>query len=214
MPMTAKQKRDAREAAAQAKEVAERRAPEVAAANAAAAQDPSSVRAAEVIKPRSAGGKVTVACKIGVGWFDLQIYQPKKVQENTQTGPREITQFFPVPGVVRIRGTAYPRGTPPEGFPARPEMVGGYALTRGVDEHFWETWVSQQAKSPYVLNKMIFAYEREDDVRGLAVDHKDDMSGLEPLNPKKDLRAPKSTQKGVSDVETEENRLAKMNARA
>jgi len=208
---TAAEKRAAREAA---QHQAAERAPAVAAANAAAAQDPGSVRSADVIKPQSAGGKVTVACKLGIGWFDLQIYQPKKVQENTQTGPREITQFFPVPGVVRIRGTAYPRGTPPEGFPARPEMVGGYALTRGVDEHFWDTWVEQQKKSPYVLNKMIFAYERESDVKGLALDHKDAMSGLEPLNPKKDPRAPKSTNKSVTDVETEESRAAKMGQQA
>lgn len=212
MAMTAKQKRDAREAAKETAARAEKRAPELAARNEAAAKDPGSVNSGAVIKPSSAGGKVTVACKLGVGWFDLQICVPKDVQENTQTGPRTVKQFFPLPQIVRIRGTAYPRGTPPEGFPAKPEMVGGYALTRGVDEHFWDTWVEQHGKSPMVLNKIIYAFEREDEVRGVAIDHKDAKSGLEPLDPRNDVRAPKPTNSAITQIETEESRAAKQGA--
>ena len=162
---------------------------------------PEAAAADHVIKAAVAGAKVTVACKIGVGWFDLQLCEKRIVKENTQTGPRDIEQWFRLPRIVRIRGTAYPRGTPPEGYPERPEMVGGFALTRNVDKDFWDEWEKQNSRSPFVQNKMIFAYESNDAVVGQAKELAETLSGLEPLNPKKDSRMPKPTNTGITEIQ-------------
>lgn len=147
---------------------------------------------------------VAVACKLGVAWFDLQLCEERQVQENTQTGPRMIKQFVKTGRIVRIRGTAYPRGEAPEGFPAKPEMVLGYAITRNVPKDFWDKWAEQHSKAPYVLSHMIMAFTSIDDVKAAADDHKGEISGLEPVQRDKsgitDPRLPRSTNKSVSDL--------------
>lgn len=150
--------------------------------------------------------KVTVACKIAVPWFALQLCERREVSENTQTGPRTIEQWFRTGRVVNVRGTAYPAGTPPEGFPARPQLVAGYALTHGVDKEFWDAWVAQQAKAPYVQSGMIMAYEKLDMINGAARERVNELSGLEPLNPKSDPRVPRSTNGAVSSVSPDDGR--------
>lgn len=163
--------------------------------------DPSKVLDADVAKPQSSGAKVIVACKIGIGYFDLQHNEPRTISENTQTGPREVTVYYPVGKMVRIRGTAYPRGTPPVGFPSAPEMIGGYALTRNVDKDFWDRWEHQHARDPYVVNNMIFAAEDFDTVRGKAMEFSGLMSGLEPIAPGNDARIPKPLNPNVTQIE-------------
>lgn len=156
-------------------------------------------------QPARAREVVTIACKIGVAWFDLEICKEQIVSENTQTGPRDIKQWARTGQVIRVRGTAYPRGEPPEGFPARPEMVAGCALTHNVDKSLWDAWVKQHAKAPYVESGMIFAYTAASDVKERAAELKNEVSGLEPVQRTKseikDVRLPRATNKGVSDVE-------------
>lgn len=153
----------------------------------------------------TAGAKVTIACKVGLAWIDLQLSKGEEVYENTQSGPRKITQFSKTGPVVRIRGTAYPRGEAPEGYPEKPEMVAGYALTRNVDKAWWDQWIKQHAKAPYVVSGMIMAYEKAEDLKAAATEHKGDLSGLEPVARNKDgitdQRLPRSTNKSVSDLE-------------
>lgn len=157
-----------------------------------------------------AGAKVTIACKVGVAWVDLQLCDKREFTENTQTGPRLINKWVRVGRIVRIRGTAYPRGEAPEGFPEKPQMVGGYALTHNVDAEFWDKWLDQNGRSPMVLSGMIFASERIDEVKGMALEHKDELSGLEPIARGKqsgkdtltDARLPRSSLRGsVSELE-------------
>lgn len=175
----------------------------------------------ELAEPkRGVGGTVSVACKIGVAWFDLQLCEAKEVQENTQTGPRTITQWVRSGKIVRVRGTSYPRGTPPEGFPAKPEMVGGYALTHNVSKEFYEAWEKQHAKAPYVINEMIFAADPSR-IRAMCSERHQLKSGLEPVIPSMkdgtgkiitDPRVPRSTRQDVIGIETEDSRAAKMGA--
>ena len=150
--------------------------------------------------------KVTIACKIAVPWFSLQLCEEREVAENTQTGPRTIKQWFRTGDVVRVRGTAYPAGTAPEGYPAKPPMSGGYALTHGVDKDFWEAWVRQHAKAPYVLSGMIMAYEKPDSIAGATRERAGELSGLEPLDPKGDQRVPRSTNVSVSSIAPDDRR--------
>lgn len=139
---------------------------------------------------------VIVACKIAVPWIDLQCCEERIVSENTQTGPREIKQYAKTGPIVRIRGAAYPRGEAPEGFPDKPEMIAGYALTRGVDKDFWDKWVKQHAKAPYVISGMIMAWSKEDNLKDAVKERKGELSGLEPIARNKtditDARLPRS----------------------
>jgi hypothetical protein len=179
--------------------------------NAAAMMNPGDVASDNVVKAQHAGEKVVVGCKLGVAYYDIYLCRKETVKENTQTGPRDIVQFTPVrSSTVRLRGTAYPRGTTPEGFPEKPIIVEGAALNFDVDKGFWDEWVEQNKLNPLVMNKMLFAHVNVDHVKGLARDLKDQSSGLEPINPRKDGRMPKSTRADVSDVETEETRAKKM----
>ena len=181
-------------------------APKHTAQKAAAAADAQTTPnpTAHLEKPKSySGDKVIIACKIGVAWFELQLQQKRRISENTQTGVREVDIWVKTGNVVRVRGTAYPRGTPPAGFPPPPEMVLGAAITRNVDKEYWDAWVEQNKRNPIVVNRMIYAYEDFDSIRGVAKEQESVLSGLEPLNPvtADDARIPKPTNKSVSALE-------------
>lgn len=163
----------------------------------------------EVAKPQSAGAKVTVACKLGIAYFDIQLCRKTEVFEQNMQGGRQVPTWERIGDVVRLRGTSYPRGTPPAGFPAPPEMASGAALNRGIDKAFWDEWVKQNEKNPVVMNGMVFAHESDDHVRGMAAETKGNLSGLDPVNPKKDARIPRSTRSDVTDVAVEDSRNRK-----
>jgi hypothetical protein len=213
MAFTAQQKREQRAAKRQQEEeAAAARRPrqegpsDTDKLNAAAMTRPDQVVAASGDKatPSSAGGKVIVACKVGVPYIDLQMQEEHTVSENTQTGPRDVKQYRRIGNVVRIRGTAYPRGTVPDGFPDRPELRDGAALTRGVDQEFMERWLEQNRLNPLVVNNMVFVAEHEVDIAAIAREHAGTMSGLEPLDPRpgsKDPRIPRPTNPSLSPIE-------------
>jgi hypothetical protein len=180
------------------------RAPTIKALNDQALNNPGSILNAsgEVMRKSSGGAKVTVACKIGIAYFNLQLFQPVEVSENTQTGPRKIIEHRRVGPVVQLRGTAYPRGTVPEGFPDRPEMVGGAALNRGIDKDFFDEWMRQNQRGAVVKNNLIFGDEDHSKVVAMALELAGEASsGLEPINPKKDSRMPRPTNSALSPIE-------------
>jgi hypothetical protein len=216
MTFTAKQKREAREEQLRQEGAAQARR-EMAAANPALAtihetnaeamRDPGSVASATgtIARPAAAGAKVIVACKIGVPYIDLQLCEMVEVSEETQTGSRKRMQARRTGSVVRIRGTAYPRGAMPSEFPAPPIMADGAALNFGIDKDWFDQWLEQNRRSGFVTNKLIFAHEKEDMVRGQAREQASILSGLEPINPKGDPRIrafAKPNREEVSDVET------------
>lgn len=147
----------------------------------------------QIARPSSAGAKVTVACKLGLAYLDIQhSHIVNKFEQNMQGG-KQIREAERVGQVVRLRGTAYPRGTPPKGFPPPPEIVGGAALNRGIDKDWFDAWLEQNKLNPIVQNKMVFAHESDDHVRGEAAELSAFLSGLEPVNPDGDHRIPKSS---------------------
>lgn len=210
MAMNAKQKRDARDqklrdegakaarldmsnveresfAAAQSADVQER--------NKASIIRPDKVADAhgKVVRPQTAGAKVIVACKLGVAYYDIQLCRIDDKFEQNMQGGRTVKEATRIGGVVRLRGTAYPRGTPPTGFPERPEMINGAALTRNVDKDWFDAWLEQHKLDPIVQNKLIFAHETYDGIVGESADMSKFLSGLEPVNPSGDVRIPKSS---------------------
>lgn len=157
----------------------------------------------EQMRVSSGGAKVMVGFKVGVPFVDLQLSRLIEVDEQTQTGLRRTKipeRFGPV---VRIRGTAYPRGIVPKGFPPPPEMESGAAITRNVDKDFMVEWTKLNRLNPIVQNKMIFFAENEQDFRSMARELAGLASGFEPLNPadKRDPRLPKPTNKDLTELE-------------
>ena len=192
---TAKEKREARERATVQR-------------NQEFMQNPAAVADVhgDIEKPQSSGAKVTVACKLGVALFDLQLSRTMEVEEQGLGTIRTVREGRRVGRVFRIRGTAYPRGTVPEGFPPPPLIIGGAAMNPGVDKDFWDEWVDQNKLNPLVMNGMIFAHESESYVQGKAKEESDNLSGLEPLNSRGDPRNTKSTRADVADVEPDDRR--------
>lgn len=172
--------------------------------NAAQISNPGASRSAtgRIATPSSAGGKVIVGCKVGLAYLDLQLQRKITVSENTQTGPRDVSKYERIGEVVRIRGTAYPRGTLPEGFPEKPRMKDGAAMTDGVDAHFMQEWLDQNHLNPLVLNRMVFIAENEIDFAAMAKEVADLNSGFEPIDPKGDMRIPRPTNANLSKLET------------
>lgn len=160
------------------KTAAQRKAEAAAALVGQTAPGPASM---PTIQPAKSGAKVTIACKMHVPWFDLELCAPQEKYENTQTGPRKITEWARTGQIVRVRGTAYPVGQAPEGFGEKPRMIEGAALTPGVSKDFWDQWKDQHKHAPYVINRMIFACETEDQLAGIAKELRDVKSGLEPI---------------------------------
>lgn len=154
---------------------------------------------------KSTSPTLTVACKIGVPWIDFHVCEKTTIQENTQTGVRDVVMWVRTKDMVRIRGTAYPRGEPPDGFPERPQYVLGYALTRNVRRDHWELLIDQRKKDPLFVNGMVFGFERDEDIRSRAKDYDKQLSGLEPIQRTKDTltdpRIPKSLHSGISALE-------------
>lgn len=216
MALTAKQKRDERDAKIREEGAAAERAKapnadiiggvsqQVADLNLKSATRPHQVADAHgsIARPQSAGAKVTVACKLGVAYFDIQQTKIVEKFEQNMQGGKTIREAERVGQVVRLRGTAYPRGTPPAGYPLPPEMAHGAALNRGIDKDWFDAWLEQNKLNPVVMNKMVFAAETDDAIRSEAAELSKFLSGLEPVSPKGDHRIPKSTRPSeVTDLE-------------
>ena len=205
MAMTAAQKREAR-AAAKLKEGprTEAQVEATQALNENAFANPGQVVGAEVLKPSRSGATVTVACKLGVVSYSIQLSQMEDKFEQNMQGGRMVREATRIGPVVVLRGTAYPRGTVPDGFPPPPLIVGGAALNPGISKDFWDAWKAQHKLDPLVVNGFIFAHERDEMVVGQAKEEASKRSGLEPIDPKnmkKDPRVPKSTRSEVEDLE-------------
>jgi hypothetical protein len=205
MAMTAQEKREAR-AARIAKEKADTGATSAERLNEASMKNPGAVPDAHgpLAEPARAGATVTVACKLGVAYYDLQLCQIVDKKEQSLQGERTVREAIRIGKVVRLRGTAYPRGTVPDGFPAKPEIVDGAAMNPGIDKEWFDEWLRQHHLDPLVMNKMIFAHENVDHVRGLAKEMAKIQSGLEPLDPKtmgRDPRTPRTVRPEVSNIE-------------
>jgi hypothetical protein len=221
--LTAKQKRQEREDLLRAEGAAQARAemmsqpqsraneaptPEqIQELNMRAFADPSSVPIANstVAKPKSGGAKVIVACKLAVTSYAIQLCKIEDKFEQNLQGGRMVKEATRIGEVVILRGTSYPRGTPPIGFPERPLMVGGAALNFGIDKEWFDEWLRQHHLDPIVKNKLIFAHENQDMVVGEARELASFQSGLEPIDPssKNDRRIPRSTRDEVDNVTTE-----------
>jgi hypothetical protein len=126
-------------------------------------------------------GTVTVACKIPQGIrLQLQHKQTTKIPSG-RGGEYTFDEQWVFGGpVYHVFGPSTPVGHV-DNYILPHKIEGGYAFTRGIPAAFWEQWLEQNKKAPYVENNMIFAH-REAEVSAIAKDLKQTRSGLEPLS--------------------------------
>jgi hypothetical protein len=141
---------------------------------------------------------VTVACKLPHGLvlrlFAMEDHDEPVMGGGTKTVKRAIAIGDP----VTIHGVATPFGQVPKA-----PIVGGFALTAGVDAEFFAAWLKQNAKSAVVRNGLIFGHEKPETAQKKAAEMADLRSGLEPLVPDKDPRIPRR-------IETADEQKAKI----
>ena len=65
--------------------------------------------------------------------------------------------------------------------------VCGFGFTPSVDEAAFAQWLKVNANLEFVRQKLIFAHENASYAQARAIDHAELKSGLEALNPNKDL---------------------------
>lgn len=64
---------------------------------------------------------------------------------------------------------------------------GGYGLTEGVDESFWEAWKKKHKRLSFVQKGLVFAVGDIASARDHAIDLSAIKTGLEPLDPMKKI---------------------------
>jgi len=141
------------------------------------------------VETSRSGNTVTVALKHPAGLY-LQLYELREKDQLTAGGTfRTVKEGVAVGDRIKINGTAFPFGMIPDY-----RIIGGYALTEGVDKEFFDEWMRQNAKSAIVENGLIFAFESAADVSAKAKDGANLRNGLEPLMQRGDPRAPRRIQ--------------------
>ena len=119
-------------------------------------------------------GVVTIGCKLPSG-IHLCIFAMEPAFEPVLGGGmRETKRAVPV-GRVTIRGTGRASDDP--------RVVGGYALTPNVDADVWAKWLADNKDADLVKKGLIFAHAKHDSAEAIAREHKNERSGLEPVDP-------------------------------
>lgn len=134
---------------------------------------PAHVEAAIAALPES--GTVTVASKVPNG-ITLRLFDMHNTEELVMGGGVRSTKkaFLADREPVHIKGCTAPFGEPIF-------LVGGYALTPGVDAQFFAEWLRQNHDSDLIRNRIVFAQETKDHAEGQAADQQEILSGLHPL---------------------------------
>lgn len=131
-------------------------------------------------RPVTGEATVTVACKHPSG-FRLQLHERSMSREPVMGGGfKEVPVWRQTGDEVFIRGTSHPEGSAPFS-----EMSGGYALSPGVSQAFWEKWLEQNKDWGPVRQGLIFAHESKAMVVDGAKANAARVTGLERLDPNK-----------------------------
>lgn len=141
---------------------------------------------------------VTVACKLPTGLI-MRLFRPSTHQEPVVGGGvRDVTVHLPLPDTITINGNSVPQNGMAPGFTIidAHRRGDGFGLTHNVPAKFFADWLEQNKDAAYVREGLIWAYSDMDSVHDKARDLENKKSGLEPLNPDGDTRAPKQIQKG------------------
>jgi len=120
---------------------------------------------------------VTVACKLPHGLI-IRDHSEHIGHENVLGGgTRKVKMFRPTGTPIRIKGPVVP-----DVFVRLVEVVGGYAITEGVDAEVFGRWLSWNKESAFVVNKMVFGHEDGAYLRAWAKEHSSTRSGMEAID--------------------------------
>lgn len=148
-----------------------------------AAARAATIQRPPVESPKATTGTVSVACKLPSGLI-LRLFKMVDGQETAPGGYRAVKKAEQLPGEVQINGNSVAWGV----VPAH-RIIGGYGITEHVPAEFFEKWLEQNADHPAVVNNLVFAVNKGDEYAPTE-ERKKVLSGLEPLSPEKDPRAP------------------------
>lgn len=142
---------------------------------------------------------VTVACKLPHG-LTLRVFRMEDFAEPVMGGGTRTVKK----AILAAEPVTLNRAAAPQGESHEHRVIGGYALTPGIDADFWGTWLEQNKDSDIVRNRLVFALEKEASVESKAREHKDTTSGLERLDvrsvPSKDGGEPAMADKRIPRV--------------
>lgn len=132
---------------------------------------------------------VTIACKLPNGILLRLFNMTERAEQVLGGGSRKVKQAAQTDHPpVKIKGCAAPFGVAIQTF-------GGYALTPGVSKEFWDEWCKQNHDSDLLKNNLLFAQGSEHFAADQGKEQAEVTSGLQPLNPDKDIRAPRRVTK-------------------
>lgn len=154
---------------------------------------------ASKVKDQDSSGVVTVACKLPNGLI-LRVFDMAEDHEPVLGGgSRKVSKAVPREDTYAVHGSAKPFNQEVDW-----QIIGGYGLTPNIPREFYDKWEEQNASAAYVKNALVFAYERMENCVSAAKDHKEVLSGMQPLTPNTDSRLPKSGRGEVGKLETAE----------
>lgn len=142
---------------------------------------------------------VTVACKLPNGLL-LRLFDWGEQVEPVVGGGTRVTRISrPRTDTVSINGNSVPMNgmAPPFTVIDAHRRGDGFGLTHNVDAEFFAEWMRQNKDAPYVKEGLIWAYADMNSVTDRARDNEAVKSGLEPLDPEGDSRAPRQIQPGT-----------------
>ena len=155
--------------------------------------------------PKSASF-VTVASHLPMT-IEIFLCEERQSIETGQFGSVASKINHPMEQRYFIRGTGRPAGTVPKGYPKEPHMLefdsgNKVAFTPNIPAEFWAKWLEANKGTELVRNRCIYADHSLERAEGMAEDAKEVRSGLDPLNPDKDPRAPRPINPNVLGIET------------
>lgn len=133
----------------------------------------------KVVEPSTTGDTVVIACKFPAG-VRLQLYKDGEVPSGLrgEAGQKLVPGKLPVGPPVVVHGPRYHIGGSPHC-----EIIGGWALTRGVRRDFWMQWVQDNSKLQLVTEGLIRAFDTIEDARIECRRDRNIKTGMEPLAP-------------------------------
>ena len=109
----------------------------------------------------------------------LELQRSTARMERDSGGEHRVESFVKTGKFFIIDGCARPVNADSE-----KHLVGGFALTHGVDAEFWAEWVKQNQGCAPLDNGLIFAASKSGYVADKAKEMKGLRSGFEPVDPK------------------------------
>lgn len=133
-------------------------------------------------------GTVTVGCKVPNGII-IRAFKLEPRQELLQGGgTRDIKVAVSHGAPIKING------------PGRIDRIvrgpesSGYALTHNVDADIWDAWREANKDGELVRNELVIAHMKQTEVSAVARANDTRKTGLEPMDPQGDHRAPRRRQ--------------------